>query len=196
MGQITAPIIIRDAREEDREQIQKLVVEAYSQYEATMAPERWRLYLESIKESVYKEGPYARIIAEQAGDIVGSLLVFLDSETAYGRDDLSIQDPIIRLLATSPQVRGQGVATRLIDETAARARSMGAEYIYLHTSDMMAPAIRLYEHLGFERAREQEMYNGDVLVKCYRLAVNPAAEQTGHSELRFSSSQAGGLSSS
>lgn len=177
MGQVKQDdVIIRDATTEDQDQIERVVVEAYSQYEQSMDKERWGLYLKSIRESVYKEGPTARIIAEINGDVVGSLLVFLSSEEAYGRSDLHIQAPIIRLLATSPRARGKGIATKLIAETVRRARSWGAQELFLHTSDMMSPAVRLYEHLGFKRATDKEMYNGDVLVKCYRLSLDqPAA---------------------
>ncbi|MNH74773.1 Acetyltransferase (GNAT) family protein [compost metagenome] len=173
MGNKQERLIIRDAKPEDRESIEKLMVEAYGQYEQSMPEERWRPYIQSIRESVYKEGPAARIIAELNGEIVGSLLVFLSSEAAYGRPDLQIESPIIRLLATSPKARGRGVATQLISETVRRAKLWGADTIHLHTSDVMAPAIRLYEFLGFERARDKEMQNGDILVKCYRLQLQP-----------------------
>ncbi|MBP1999462.1 GNAT superfamily N-acetyltransferase [Paenibacillus shirakamiensis] len=165
-------LIIRDAEERDQPRIEALVVESYSQYEHGMEAERWKQYIDSIRDSVYKEGPTARIIAELNGDIVGSLLVFDSSDVAYGNPDLNIHSPIIRLLATSPRARGKGIATQLIQETARRALLTGAESIHLHTSDLMAPAIRLYEYLGFERVTDKEMQNGEVLVKCYRLDLN------------------------
>ncbi|WP_223065946.1 GNAT family N-acetyltransferase [Paenibacillus caui] len=164
-------VTIRDAEEKDRPQIEKLLLEAYQQYEEVMPAPRWTEYRESIRESVYREGPAARIIAELHGEIVGSVLMFLSSEEAYGRPELDIHAPIIRLLATSPRVRGKGIATRLIQESIRRAVSLGGERLHLHTSDLMSSAIRLYEYLGFERTPEKEMYNGEVLVKCYSLPL-------------------------
>ncbi|GGA43579.1 GNAT family N-acetyltransferase [Paenibacillus physcomitrellae] len=166
-------IVIRDAQEEDQPNIERLLLEAYGQYEEVMAGERWLAYRESIRDSVYKEGPVARIVAELNGEIVGSVQMFLDSEVAYGRSDLNIQDPIIRLLATSPQARGRGVATLLIRESIERSRQLGGEMLYLHSSDLMAPAIRLYEHLGFVRTPEKEMLNGTTLVKCFSIPLHP-----------------------
>lgn len=170
MGLVSS-IIIREAEERDQEAILSLMLEAYGEYEQAMPRDRWIEYAQSIKESVYRDGPTARIIAELNGEIVGSVQLFLSSETAYGRPELGIHSPIIRLLATSPKVRGKGVATELIKESARRTVLLGAETLHLHTSDVMASAVRLYEHLGFERAYDKEMLNGEILVKCYRLQL-------------------------
>lgn len=174
MGEGSA-IHIRDAEEKDQDAILKLMLDSYGQYEEFMPGDRWTEYAQSIKDSVYKEGPYARIIAELDGEIVGSLQMFLSSETAYGRPELGIHSPIVRLLATSPAARGKGIATELLKESARRSLALGADTLHLHTSDLMASAIRLYERLGFERALDKEMYNGEILVKCYRLQLKETA---------------------
>lgn len=166
---------VRDAVAEDREAILRIVVAAYSQYEAVMSPDRWADYKASIIESVDKEGPQARIVAEVNGEIVGSVLLFTSSTTAYGRPELKIDSPIIRLLGVAPEARGLGVATELIKESIRRSLALGASTLHLHTSDLMASAIKLYERLGFERATDKEMYNGDVLVKCYKLQLQETA---------------------
>ncbi len=160
---------IRDALDGDREAIQAVSLEAYEQYAEVMSPDKWELYRESIRNSVYGDGPTARIVAEWDGEIVGSVLLFVSSDKAYGLPQLGIEDPIIRLLSVSPRARGKGVASALIKEGARRALIMGASYLYLHTSDMMASAVRLYERLGFERAYEKDMMNGETLVKSFRL---------------------------
>ncbi|ANY68102.1 GNAT family N-acetyltransferase [Paenibacillus sp. BIHB 4019] len=166
---------VRDAVAEDREAILRIVVAAYSQYEAVMSPARWLDYKASIIQSVDKEGPHSRIIAEVNGEIVGSVLLFTSSAIAYGRPELGIESPIIRLLGVAPEARGLGVATELIKESIRRSLALGASTLHLHTSDLMASAIKLYEKLGFERATDKEMYNGDVLVKCYKLQLQETA---------------------
>ncbi|MUT67196.1 GNAT family N-acetyltransferase [Paenibacillus sp. NEAU-GSW1] len=166
---------IRDATDTDREAVLALMLEAYGQYAKVMPEEGWKQYAENIKESVDREGPIARILAELDGEIVGSVQLFASSETAYGAPELGITSPIIRLLATSPRARGKGVATALIKESARRSVELGADTLHLHTSDMMASAVKLYERLGFERARDKEMQKGETLVKCYRLQLKETA---------------------
>ncbi|MFC0215919.1 GNAT family N-acetyltransferase [Paenibacillus chartarius] len=168
MGNASA-LQIRDAVPADRDSIRQVALSAYEQYAAVMPEERWLAYRESIAGSVDGEGPMARFVAELDGEIVGSALLFMSSEQAYGRPELAIGGAIVRLLAVAPGARGKGVATELLRESVRRSRQLGSPDLHLHTSDMMAAAVRLYERLGFERAVDKDVSNGDTLVKCYRL---------------------------
>lgn len=165
----TEALRIRDAVDSDREAIQAVALGAYLQYAEVLPQDRWEAYRDSILASVYGEDPAARIVAEWNQEIVGSVLLFITSEKAYGRPQLGIKGPIIRLLSVSPHARGKGIATALIKECVRRAQQMGADYLHLHTSDMMAAAVKLYEHLGFERAEDKDMMNGTTLVKGFRI---------------------------
>ncbi|MBO7744728.1 GNAT family N-acetyltransferase [Paenibacillus sp. MWE-103] len=168
-------ITIRDAAEADRDAVVRVSIEAYAQYSETLSPERWEAYRDSILASFDNPGVAARIVAEEDGRIVGSAQLFLDSASAYGNPGLGIANPIIRLIAVPPEHRGKGIATALIREAAARAARQGADWLNLHTSDMMASAVRLYERLGFERAFDTDIHNGETLVKGYRLNVKQQA---------------------
>ncbi|WP_312115823.1 GNAT family N-acetyltransferase [Brevibacillus reuszeri] len=168
----TQALRIRDAVDSDREAIQAVVLGAYEQYAEILPKERWEAYREAIRTSVYGDGPVARIVAEWDQEIVGSVLLFITSEKAYDRPELEIKGPIIRLLSVSPYARGKGIATALIKECVRRAQQMRAEFLHLHTSDMMAAAVRLYEHLGFERAEDKDMMNGHTLVKSFRINLH------------------------
>jgi GNAT superfamily N-acetyltransferase len=167
-------IVIREATELDRESIQTLLVDAYQQYNVTLPPERWEQYRQNIIASVNGDGPAARIVAVYKDEIVGSVLLFLSSEAAYGAPELEIHSPILRLLAVSPKARGLGVGTTLIQEVARRSLVLGASTLHLHTSDMMAAAVKLYERLGFERAFDKDIQNGELLVKSYKLHLKEA----------------------
>jgi GNAT superfamily N-acetyltransferase len=171
----TSEVRIREASIEDREAILQLTVEAYMQYENVLPPEGWQQYKESIIASIGGDAPTARIVAEMDGEIVGSVLMFTSSESAYGAPELGINSPIIRLLAVSPKARGRGIATALIQESARRSLEGGAALLHLHTSDMMESAVKLYERLGFERAYDKDIQKGETLVKSYRLHLKEAA---------------------
>ncbi|MBB6675141.1 GNAT family N-acetyltransferase [Cohnella nanjingensis] len=165
---------IRDAEGADQEAIRRVLLSAYEQYRHDLPESRWSEYRENIAHAVDTPGPTDWLVAERDGTIVGSVTLFNSSLVAYGRD-LGIESPIVRLLAVAPEARSQGVATALLREAARRAKLAGAETLHLHTSDMMASAVRLYERLGFERATDKDIWNGDTLVKSYRLRVIEAA---------------------
>ncbi|MDO7908018.1 GNAT family N-acetyltransferase [Paenibacillus sp. JX-17] len=170
------PIVhIRDAVEEERETIADMMVEAYQQYADVLPVEAWNAYRDSIRQSAFSSLPYARIVAELNGTIVGTVQLYLSSETAYGKPEMGIHSPIIRLLAVSPAARGLGIAKLLIQEAAQRSIELGATTLNLHTSDMMADAVRLYEKLGFQRDYPTDTTNGLTLVKGYRLDLPGSA---------------------
>ena len=171
MGSLST-ITIRDAAAPDREAIQQVMLAAYVQYEAVMSPPRWAAYRKGILAAVDSEKALATIVAERDHEIVGSVQMFVSSEAAYGRPELGIHTPIIRLLSVLPSARGQGVATELIIESVKRTIALGAPVLHLHTSDLMQSAVRLYERLGFERAYDKDFSNGENLVKSYRLSLH------------------------
>ncbi|QHT62634.1 GNAT family N-acetyltransferase [Paenibacillus lycopersici] len=168
-------LTIRDATAADRDAVLQVTLDAYTQYSEALPADRWGPYRSSILASFDKEGPIAKIAAIEDGRIVGSVQLFIGSDAAYGAPELGIAGPIIRYLAVPPEHRGKGIATALIREAVSRSVSLGAEWLHLHTSDMMASAVGLYERLGFERAVDADIMNGETLVKCYRLDLKAAA---------------------
>jgi GNAT superfamily N-acetyltransferase len=162
-------IIIRDAIPSDDKAVKEVLLDAYGQYEYSLAQEQWEAYKHNIESSVAEAQTKARLVAVVDGRIVGSVFLFDSSAKAYGNAELGIHTPIIRLLAVARHARGLGVATELIRESAKRSLEWGADTLHLHTSDIMDSAVRLYERLGFERAYDKEFQNGQTLVKSYRL---------------------------
>jgi len=171
-------IIIREAENNDRDAIAEVMLDAYHQYSEVMPEPLWLEYRKSLLESVHGDAPIVRIIAEIDKKIIGSALLFSSSETAYGKPELGIHSPILRLLAVTPSARGLGVATHLIHEAARRSRELGATTLNLHTSEMMASAIKLYLRLGFIRAYETDLMNGETLVQGFRLDLLPSVSTT------------------
>lgn len=164
-------IRIREADSHDREAFQQLMLEAYKEYERLLSAAKWEKYQEEMRRSVEGDGPAARLVAEMDGEMVGCVQLYTSSEAAYGLPEIGIHAPIIRFLSVLPKARGRGVATALIAESARRSLQLGSSTLYLHTTDMMESAIRLYERLGFERSCDKDFWNGETLVKSYRLRV-------------------------
>ena len=85
--------------------------------------------------------------------------------------------PEVRLLAIPPEYRGQGLARALMDECCRRARTLGAEYLGLHTSQSMRAAIALYASMGFERAPNLDFRTDkSELIEGYRLRITAAPD--------------------
>nr|WP_287011819.1 GNAT family N-acetyltransferase [Brevundimonas sp.] len=52
-------------------------------------------------------------------------------------------------MTVTPAARGRGLARRLLDACEAAARQTQAKRLYLETNSGLAPAIALYESVGF-----------------------------------------------
>ncbi|AST96111.1 GNAT family N-acetyltransferase [Shouchella clausii] len=163
------PITIRAFTVADKDEVQQLLIESYSQYEAVFrSPEAWSEYVMTMRASVDNPNVERILVATKGPNIVGTVQLFESGDKAYQRPGLVINHPVIRLLAVHPNARGQGVAQRLIKESLKIATAKGADYLYLHSGDIMSQAIKLYEWLGFKRDESKEFLNGESLVKCFR----------------------------
>jgi GNAT superfamily N-acetyltransferase len=150
---------IRDARPSDHDGILAVTLAAYEQYAAALTPPLWAMYRQNIQATLADVRPAAQIVAEEGGRLVGTVLLYPGGAVMANRHGKSVtlEWPEVRLLAVAPAARGKGVARRLMDECIQRARSTGASALTLHTADIMAVAVRLYERMGFARAPELDI---------------------------------------
>ena len=168
---------IRDARGSDRDAIEAVTLSAYQQY-AAMMPALWEGYRQNIVATLAAAQPEAQIVAEEDGRIAGSVLLYPTGTVIArpGGGSLTLASPEVRLLAVAPSARGRGLGAALMDECVRRARDSGAQALTLHTTDIMQPAMRLYERMGFQRAPELDFQPASgVIIKGYRLALEEMA---------------------
>jgi GNAT superfamily N-acetyltransferase len=157
---------IRDAGPGDRGAIEVVTLAAYEQYAAALPPPLWAMYRQSIQATLADVRPAAQIVAEEGGALVGTVLLYPAGAA------VTLEWPEVRLLAVAPAARGKGVARRLMEECIRRARAAGAPALTLHTADIMAAAMRLYERMGFVRAPELDFSPApEITVKGYRLPL-------------------------
>jgi GNAT superfamily N-acetyltransferase len=162
-------IIVSELQQEDKETVRQVLIESYQQYEPAYSdPQVWQTYLADITASVDNPQVDKILVAKNDQEVLGSLQLFQSSEKAYGKPELEIFSPIVRLLGVHPKARGLGVAQKLLKESINYAQELGHANLYLHSSDKMHKAISLYEWLGFKRDYSKEFYNHDILVKCFR----------------------------
>jgi ribosomal protein S18 acetylase RimI-like enzyme len=175
----TKNLRIRDAREEDRDAMLDVTVSAYQEYAALLGEEHWQAYSQGMATTIRGDDQPERVVAEQDGAIVGSVLLYPAGTVIQTPDGGSVsrERPEVRLLAVSPAARGQGIGRALIAECARRAALAGASALTLHTTDMMQSAVHLYEGMGFERAPEIDFTPAPgVVIKGYALSLNAAPQ--------------------
>jgi GNAT superfamily N-acetyltransferase len=163
---------IRDARADERPAIRALTLAAYAEFSTIMAPTAWAGLRQALLSGLESEGAVERIVAEQDGALLGSVMLYSPDANAYGDALAGAGWPELRLLAVAPAARGHGLGTALVEECIRRARRAGASALGLHTSESLRAAIRMYERMGFVRAPEGDFQpSGAELVMAYRLTL-------------------------
>jgi ribosomal protein S18 acetylase RimI-like enzyme len=104
--------------------------------------------LEEI-EREFASGVFLKATDEN-GKIIGSVRAHSAGETVY-----------VGKLIVQPELQGQGIGTRLLNAIEAELPSARYE---LFTSHKSLRTLRLYEHLGYERFKEQKISDKLTLV--------------------------------
>ncbi len=165
-------LLIRDARADEQGAIASLTLAAYAEYATVMAPTAWASLAQAVRAALAGDEVAERIVAEQRGVLVGSVLLYPPQVDTYHGALAPTSAPEVRLLAVAPSARGQGVGRALMHECIERARRAGATELGLHTSDSLRVAVHLYERLGFVRAPAYDFQpDGAEVVTAYRLPL-------------------------
>jgi ribosomal protein S18 acetylase RimI-like enzyme len=163
---------VRDARDDERDAIRDVTVRSYAEYARTMEPAAWAGLEAAIHAALASDAPAERIVADDHGMLIGSVMLYPPATKAYGDMLAELSWPEVRLLSVPPEARGRGVARALMDECLRRARRSGATAIGLHTSKSMRAAMAMYARMGFVRVPEfDHQPPGSELVEAYRLPL-------------------------
>jgi N-acetylglutamate synthase-like GNAT family acetyltransferase len=157
-------IQVREAREEELQEIEDLVKAAYREFQPLMPEAAWTRWMENISETLQAPGGML-LVAEQRGRIEGAVKFYPDASQAH-QGEWPAGAGAIRLLAVRPASRGRRYGILLTEACLERARELQIGAIFLYTGTFMAAARHLYERLGFKRAREFDREPGPI---AYRL---------------------------
>ena len=139
-----APVMIRAARRDDLAAISALEQGCFTTYTLN---KRQLNYLQQRQSTVF-------LVAEQDGRIVGEgiALVRHHKQSVSGR---------VYSLAVDPALRGRGIGQQLMREMVEQLRHRAVGRIYLEVEASNAPAIHLYQRLGFDSVGTLPDYYGD-----------------------------------
>lgn len=140
-------LTIREARDDELDIVASLVVDAYSEFAARMAPDAWSSFAQDIANVRGRTIDAQVLVAERDGRIVGTVTRYPDWRGA--QQDASA----VRVLAVPPDERGSGVGRALMEQCIERARDEGKDRLVLAVTPEMEEARDLYDKLGFERDR-------------------------------------------
>jgi ribosomal protein S18 acetylase RimI-like enzyme len=134
----------------DRAAVNAVARAAFAQYAQNY--EDWPSFIDGIGRMADLGKDADVLVAEQDGVIIGAV-----AHVGPGRPRAAffpVDWSVIRMLVVDPARRWQGAGRALVDECLRLARESGAPVVGLHTSPIMASALRMYEALGFVRDQD------------------------------------------
>lgn len=142
--------MIRDYVPADRAAVNAVALAAFAQYAGDYAD--WPTFSAGIARMADLAADGDLLVAERAGRVAGAVV-----HVGPGRPRSAIFPgdwSVIRMLVVDPAARGHGIGRALVAAALERARLAGAPAVGLHTSPIMASALRLYEAIGFVREHD------------------------------------------
>jgi ribosomal protein S18 acetylase RimI-like enzyme len=138
----------------DLPQLKALWRIAYSQFSKVLKPDKW-----AIMEKNQKNDDYLTALINKSVVFVcthNNLIVGMAYLMPHGNptDVYPADWCYIRMLGVHPDYRRKGIARALTQLCIDQAIRTSEHTIALHTSEMMAPAVHMYEQLGFKRLHE------------------------------------------
>ncbi len=147
-----ASLVIRSAAPPDRPQLRAAIVELQEHerglHETRMPGEQIAdAYLDWMLEQAQVEG--LCLVAESDGDFCGFVAGWVETSDAIAETPDSRRFGYISDICVLPQFRGQGIATRLLQEIGLRLRRTGVTRVRINALAANASARAAYERAGF-----------------------------------------------
>jgi ribosomal protein S18 acetylase RimI-like enzyme len=151
------PYYIRQGNIDDADQLRKLALKSWAQFQHELTPENWQILFDNInnkKTYVALLDKSHCIVCENADkEIIGmAFLVPSGNPTEIFKPEWCY----IRFLSVDPEFGGKGIGTQLTEQCIEIAKNNNEQTIALHTSEMMGKARQIYERLGFTILKEIE----------------------------------------
>ena len=116
----------------------------------------YRLNADWLERFFHVEEVDHRVLSNPEGEILasgGRIFFARSGDRIVGTCALMLAEPgVFELtkMAVDPSAQGLGIGRKLIERAISEFQAMGAKQLFLETNTKLAPAIRLYESVGFE----------------------------------------------
>lgn len=142
--------VIRGYLPADRDAVNAVALAAFAQYAGDY--DDWPGFCAGIARTADLAADGDLLVAERGGRVAGAVVHVGPGRprSAIYPDDWSV----LRMLVVDPAARGGGIGRALVAAALERAARAGAPAVGLHTSPIMATALRLYESIGFVREHD------------------------------------------
>ncbi len=148
-------VTVRPATPADHPRIRAVLRAAYGQFARTLPTQVFGPYEADLLDLETHARHGILVVAEAGGVVLGSGAFYCDTHVQGFGWPAGWSGG--RGLAVHPAARGRGVAQALIAECERLAREVGAPVFAFHTAAFMSHAVRLYDHLGYQRAPEYDV---------------------------------------
>jgi GNAT superfamily N-acetyltransferase len=145
---VASELEIRDAADDELDEVASLIVDAYAEYAARMSPDAWSSFAHDIANVRGRMADTELVVAARDGYLVGTVTLYTQGR-GVRLDTLGV-----RLLAVLPSERGTGVGHALMSHAIERARAYDKQRVVLTTTVEMDAAREMYQKMGFWRFPE------------------------------------------
>ena len=166
--------VVRRVRTDEFDAVAGLFAPGLAPYRGTDADPLLDAYLADL-EDIRPRFEVAEVyLALDGGRPVGSVSFYPDVRLE-GWSTFPAGWSGFRALVVHPDERGSGIGRVLLETCIARTRAVGAPVLGLHTIELLADAVRLYERRGFVRCPEFDLRAVDVFPGSYSGAISSPA---------------------
>ncbi|MGH9067848.1 MAG: GNAT family N-acetyltransferase [Acidimicrobiales bacterium] len=145
-------VVVRPAEPEELEEVSRLTVAAYR---ALPGPGLSDGYAAELADAATR-ATQAVVLVAVAGEHLAGSVAYVPDPTSPMAEDLRNGEAGIRMLAVAPEAQGRGTGTALVAACLDRAVRAGRRAVFLHSTEWMSTAHRLYLRAGFRRVEERD----------------------------------------
>ncbi len=138
---------LRQANNEDCEDITRLVFDALEEYDLKPDPSSTDADLNDIESSYFERGGTFLVLEANNDSIIG----------AYGLYPMENRTCELRKMYLHKAYRRQGLGKFLLEDALSRARQLGFKTMILETASVLNEAIALYKSYGFVEYQPDHM---------------------------------------